>query len=102
MSPCRAALIAATSIFLTPIIAVNARFASPPPAAIASVSKRGVICQGMPDLLRLPPQHCSRAISSPSAVMASRCWQVPSARSKTSATYSNRPADSRRQILHSP
>ncbi len=36
--PRRAALIAATSIFFMPIIASNARFASSPPAASASVS----------------------------------------------------------------
>jgi hypothetical protein len=41
-------LIAATSIFI--IIASNARFASPPPAAGASISTRGVICQEMPHL----------------------------------------------------
>ena len=39
--PRRAALIAATSIFLMPIIASNARRASLPPAASASVSTRG-------------------------------------------------------------
>jgi len=39
----RAALIAATSIFFMPIIESNARFASSPPAARASVSTRGVI-----------------------------------------------------------
>ena len=41
----RAASIAATSIFRMSIIAANARFASAPPAAVASVSTRGVICQ---------------------------------------------------------
>jgi ABC-type branched-subunit amino acid transport system permease subunit len=35
----------ATSIFFIPIIASNARFASSPPAASASVSTRGAICQ---------------------------------------------------------
>ena len=44
----RAASIAATSIFFMRIIASNARFASAPPAAIASVSPRGVICQETP------------------------------------------------------
>jgi hypothetical protein len=41
----RAALIVAISIFLLPIIASNARFASSPPVASASISTRGVICQ---------------------------------------------------------
>src|SRR5262249_24135648 len=48
--PRRAASIAATSIFFMPITAANARFASLPLAAIASVSTRGVICQEMPHL----------------------------------------------------
>jgi len=48
--PRRAALIAATSIFFMPIIASNARFASSPPTASASVSTRGVICQETPHL----------------------------------------------------
>jgi hypothetical protein len=43
----RAAVIAAT-IFFMPIIASNARFASAPPAASASVSTCGVICQETP------------------------------------------------------
>jgi len=38
----------ATSIFFIGIIASKARFASPPPAASASVSARGVICQESP------------------------------------------------------
>ena len=46
--PRRAASILATSIFFMSIIASNARLASAPPAAIASVSTRGVICQLMP------------------------------------------------------
>src|ERR1043166_3203429 len=46
--PRRAASIAAMSIFFIVIIASKARFASPPPAASASVSARGVICQEMP------------------------------------------------------
>jgi len=37
--PRRAALIAATSIFFMVIIASNARFASPPPTAIAALGK---------------------------------------------------------------
>jgi hypothetical protein len=37
--------VVATSIFFIGIIASKARFASPPPAASASVSARGVICQ---------------------------------------------------------
>lgn len=39
---------AATSIFRMVIIAAKARAASAPPAARASVSARGVICQEMP------------------------------------------------------
>src|SRR5581483_4499697 len=46
----RAALIAATSIFFMVIIASNARLASSPPAAIASISTRGVICHDTPHL----------------------------------------------------
>jgi len=38
----------AMSIFFIGIIASKARFASPPPAASASVSARGVICQERP------------------------------------------------------
>jgi len=52
----------AMSIFLIVIIASKVRFASPPPAAIASVSVRGVICQERPQrslhqphALSLPP-----------------------------------------------
>ena len=39
---------AATSIFFIFIIALKARLASLPPAAIASVSARGVICHEIP------------------------------------------------------
>jgi hypothetical protein len=38
----------AMSIFFIVIIAAKARFASPPPADIASVKARGVICQERP------------------------------------------------------
>src|SRR5690349_16450632 len=48
--PLLAASILATSIFFISIIASKARLASSPPAAIASVSTRGVICQEMPHL----------------------------------------------------
>jgi len=48
--PRRAASIAATSIFCMVIIAAKARSASAPPAAIASVSVRGVIRQLTPHL----------------------------------------------------
>ena len=48
--PRRAALMAATSIFVMVIIVSNARLASSPPAAIASVSTRGVICHDTPHL----------------------------------------------------
>src|SRR5439155_19267620 len=57
--PRRAASIAATSIFRIPIIAANARFASAPPAAIASVSVRGVICQETPHLSLHQPHTLS-------------------------------------------
>ena len=59
--PRRAASIAATSIFFMVIIASNARLASSPPAAIASVSTRGVICHDTPHLSLHQPQ----ALSSP-------------------------------------
>ena len=42
-----------------PIIASNARFASPPPAASASVSTRGVICQETPHLSLHQPHALS-------------------------------------------
>src|SRR5262249_30623858 len=45
LQPRLAASIAAMSIFFIPIIASKAPFASSPPAASASVSTRGVICQ---------------------------------------------------------
>src|SRR4051812_16741159 len=57
--PRRAASIAATSIFLMPIIASNARFASSPPVASASVSTRGVICQETPHLSLHQPHALS-------------------------------------------
>src|SRR3981081_1489895 len=57
--PRRAALIAATSIFFMPIIASNARFASSPPAAMASVSTLGVICQETPHLSLHQPHALS-------------------------------------------
>src|SRR5262245_6285712 len=57
--PRRAALIAATSIFFMPIIASNARFAWAPPAASASVSTRGVICQEIPHLSLHQPHALS-------------------------------------------
>jgi hypothetical protein len=50
LQPRRAASIAAMSIFFISIIASKARFASSPPAASASVSTRGVICQEIPHL----------------------------------------------------
>jgi hypothetical protein len=46
--PRRAASMVAMSIFFMGIIASKARFASPPPAASASVSARGVTCQERP------------------------------------------------------
>ena len=48
--PFTAASILATSIFFIGIIASNARLATSPPRAIASVSTRGVICQDKPHL----------------------------------------------------
>src|SRR6476660_1413452 len=57
--PRRAASIVATSIFFMPIIASNARFASSPPAASASVSTRGVICQETPHLSLHQPHWLS-------------------------------------------
>jgi hypothetical protein len=52
----------AMSIFFIGIVASKARFASAPPAAMASVSARGVICQErrqrslhQPHWLSLPP-----------------------------------------------
>ena len=60
--PRRAASMVAMSIFFIGIIASKARFASPPPAANASISARGVICQERPQRslhqphwLSLPP-----------------------------------------------
>jgi hypothetical protein len=46
--PRRAASMVAMSIFFIGIIALKTRLASPPPAASASVSARGVICQERP------------------------------------------------------
>jgi hypothetical protein len=57
--PLLAASIAATSIFVMCIIAAKARFASSPPAAMASVSVRGVICQLTPHLSLHQPQALS-------------------------------------------
>src|SRR5690606_37143603 len=59
--PRRAASIAATSILPISIIASKARLASAPPAAIASISARGVICQEMPHL----SLHQPHTLSSP-------------------------------------
>src|SRR5690606_17823247 len=57
--PRRAASIAATSIFVMVIMASNARLASAPPAASASVSTRGVICQEIPHLSLHQPHALS-------------------------------------------
>ena len=59
--PRRAASIFATSIFFISIIASKARLASAPPAAIALVRARGVICQDNPQRSLHQPQ----ALSSP-------------------------------------
>ena len=48
----------ATSIFFIVIIASKARLASAPPAASASVSARGVICQERPQRSLHQP-HCA-------------------------------------------
>ncbi len=60
--PRRAASMAATSIFVMVIMASNARLASSPPAASASVRTRGVICQEIPHL----SLHQPHALSCPS------------------------------------
>lgn len=52
--PLRADLIFATSLFVMPIIASKARFASSPPAARASINTSGVICQETPHLVLTP------------------------------------------------
>ena len=57
----RAASILATSIFLIVIMASKARFASSPPAASASMSVRGVICQESPQR----SLHQPHALSAP-------------------------------------
>src|SRR5262249_596726 len=57
--PRRPPLSAATSIFSMPLIASNARFAPSPPAASASVSPRGVICQETPHLSLHQPHSLS-------------------------------------------
>jgi hypothetical protein len=49
----------ATSIFFIVIMASKARLASAPPAAIASVSVRGVICQERPQRSLHQPQSLS-------------------------------------------
>src|ERR1700704_2249174 len=59
--PRTAASIAATSIFFIRIIASNARFATSPPLAIASVRTRGVICHDRPHL----SLHQPHALSAP-------------------------------------
>ncbi|GIX23856.1 MAG: hypothetical protein KatS3mg122_1087 [Caldimonas sp.] len=58
--PRRAASIAAWSIFFIVIIATKARSASAPPAASASVSVRGVICQFTPQRSLHQPHSLSR------------------------------------------
>jgi len=49
----------ATSIFCIFIMASKARFASAPPAASASLSVRGVICQEIPQRSLHQPQSLS-------------------------------------------
>ena len=55
----RAFSIVATSIFFIVIIASNARLASAPPMASASVSTRGVICHEIPHLSLHHPHSLS-------------------------------------------
>jgi hypothetical protein len=50
---------AETSIFVIDIMASKARFASSPPAAIASISTRGVICHERPQRSLHHPQVLS-------------------------------------------
>src|SRR6187455_2561924 len=57
--PRRAASIFAMSIFPISIIAAKARLASAPPAAIARVRARGVICQDNPQRSLHQPQALS-------------------------------------------
>src|SRR5580704_8168292 len=57
--PRRAASIFAMSIFFISIIASKARLASAPPAAIALVRARGVICQDNPQRSLHQPQALS-------------------------------------------
>src|SRR5690242_15349834 len=59
VQPRRAASMAATSIFFMDIIAAKERLASAPPAAIASVNVRGVICQERPQRSLHQPQALS-------------------------------------------
>ena len=58
-SPRTAASILAPSILRMSIIAAKARLASSPPAAIASVSTRGVICHDTPHLSLHQPHALS-------------------------------------------
>src|ERR1051325_7995077 len=55
--PRRAASILAMSILSMSIIAAKTRLASAPPAAIASVNTRGVICQEIPQRSLHQPHH---------------------------------------------
>ena len=57
--PRRAASMAATSILRISIMASKARLASAPPAAIASIRVRGVICQERPQRSLHQPQALS-------------------------------------------
>src|SRR5688572_11971188 len=69
--PRRAASILATSILLISIIAVKARLASLPPAAIASVRTRGVICQERPQR----SWHQPHSLASPPLLMMACAWR---------------------------
>lgn len=84
--PCRAASMVAMSILRIGIIASKARFASPPPAASASVSARGVICQERPQRslhqphwLSWPPLSC--------APCARSDREMPTGQTKTRPAY---------------
>ena len=75
--PRRAASMAAMSIFLIVIIASKARFASPP-AASASVSARGVICQERPQRsLHQPQRHRRLMLIATCVLMGAEFGRMP-------------------------
>jgi hypothetical protein len=66
----------AMSIFFIGIIASKARFASPPPAASASVNARGVICQEAPPVLAPTALTFLAAIADDRAPVAVRLFLI--------------------------